>query len=124
MRRKYLSSLLLCATLLAGLNSCVTHSHSTRFNGVKGIRGEAVEYQTTSSYALHFLFAFGLFGDASKDNTINEFTKEASSRGGTRVRISETSSFTYWFIFPPLSFFIHPVQHTVSGDVEGTGASE
>ncbi|MFT4538068.1 MAG: hypothetical protein ACI841_002076 [Planctomycetota bacterium] len=104
--------------------SCSTHSHMTKFNGVNGLRGEPVEYQSTSTWALHFLFAFGVAGDASKGNTISEFTKEASARGGTRVRIAETSSSTYWWIFPPISFLLHPVQTTVNGDVEGSVAPE
>ncbi|MFT4647781.1 MAG: hypothetical protein ACI87O_003020 [Planctomycetota bacterium] len=110
--------------LLAFLPACVSHSHITKFNGVDGIRGEPIEYQTTTTSAFHFLFIFGLLGDASKDNTLDEFTKEASARGASRVRITQTSSSTYWYIFPPLSFFFHPVQHTVEGEVEGTGSGE
>ncbi len=115
---------LLALSLLAILPACVSHSHITKFNGVDGIRGEPVEYQTTTSYAFHFAFIFGLFGDASKENTIDQFTQEASARGATRVRITQTSSSTYWYIFPPISFFFHPVQQTVEGEVEGTGAGE
>jgi hypothetical protein len=115
---------LLVPFLLAFLPACVSHSHITKFNGVDGIRGEPIEYQTTTSSAFHFLFIFGLFGDASKDHTIDEFTKEASARGATRVRITQTSNSTYWYIFPPLSFIFHPVQQTVEGEVEGTGSGE
>lgn len=114
----------LAALATFALPACVTHSHATEFNGVPGVRGEPVEYQTTSSYALHFLFAFGIAGDASKSNTIDEFTREASARGATRTRITQTSSSTYWYIFPPLSFFVHPVVQTVEGTVEGTGGGE
>ena len=32
----------------------------------------------------------------------------------------EVSSSTYWYILPPISFFIHPVRTTVEGDLEGT----
>ena len=115
---------LLVPFLLAFLPACVTHSHITKFNGVDGIRGEPIEYQTTTSSSFHFLFIFGLFGDASKDHTIDAFTKEASARGATRMRITQTSSSTYWYIFPPLSFIFHPVQQTVEGEVEGTGSGE
>ncbi len=117
----------LALTLFAALPlfaSCTMHSHVTKFNGVNGLRGEPVEYHTTSKWAFHFLFAFSMLGDASKEATIDEFTKEASSRGGDRVRITQTSRTTYWYIFPPLSFLFHPVQTTVEGDVEGTGAPE
>ncbi|MEL6432084.1 MAG: hypothetical protein AAFU73_21910 [Planctomycetota bacterium] len=100
------------------LSSCTLHSVATDFNGVDGVRGVPVEYQTTSTWALNGLFVFPLIGNASKATVIDEFTKEAAARGASRQRIVQTSSLTYWFIFPPLSFFIHPVNTTVEGDVE------
>ena len=109
-------SLLLC--------SCVTHSHVDEFSGVRGIRGEPVEYQTTTSYAIHALFIFDLWGDASKSTTLEAFGEEAAQRGATRFRVAQTSSSTYWYIFPPFSFFVHPVVTSVEGDVEGTTAGE
>ncbi len=115
---------LLLPLLLAILPACVTHSHITKFNGVNGIRGEPIEYQTTTSYALHFAFLFGLLGDASKEGTMDEFTREASARGATRMRVTQTSSSTYWYIAFPLSLFFHPVRQTVEGEVEGTSAGE
>ena len=102
------------------LSSCSLHTHADKFNGVAGIRGEPVEYQQTNTWALHALWIFPLAGDASIENAVNEFSSEASKRGVTRINIEETSSLTYWFIFPPFSFFIHPVNATISGNVEGT----
>jgi hypothetical protein len=69
--------------------------------------------------ALHALWIFPLAGYASIENAVNEFSSEASKRGATLINIEETSSFTYWFIVPPFSFFIHPVNATISGNVEG-----
>ena len=110
------------ATLgLALLASCTTtHTHSVAYNGVPGIRGEPVEFQSTTRYALHLLFIFGVLGDASQDATVDAFTKEASGRGAKRVQITQYDSSTYWYIFPPISFFVHPVATTVYGEVEGT----
>lgn len=105
-------------------SSCVMHSHSPDFNGVMGIRGEPVEYQSTTAWSFNFLFIFSMIGDTSETATIDEFTKEASQRGGTRVSIQETSKSVYWYIFPPFSFFFHPVEYTVQGSVEGTVATE
>ncbi len=106
---------------LALFPACTTtHMHATDFSGVPGIRGEPVEFQRTTSYALNGLFVFPLIGNAQRDKTIGRFTEEASGRGATRVDIQNTSSFTYWFIFPPISFFIHPVVTNVEGSVEGT----
>lgn len=109
---------------LALLSSCTTHTHVTKFNGVNGLRGEPIEFQKTSKWSLNFLFLFGIVGDSSLESTVDAFTREASARSGTRVRISQTSSTTYWYIFPPLSFLFHPVVHTVEGDVEGGAAPE
>lgn len=113
---------ILFASLLLGLASActTTHSHSVAYNGVPGIRGEAVEFQSTTRYALHFLFIFGVVGDAGQDATVESFTEEASRRGAKRVQITQYQSETYWYIFPPLSFLIHPVATTVYGEVEGT----
>ena len=109
---------LLALVLSAVLGACVSHSTVTDFHGVNGMRGVPVEYQTTSSWALHGLFIFPLWGNATKKATIEAFTEEAASRGGSRTRITQTGGLTYWFIFPPISFFIHPVNTTVEGDVE------
>ena len=100
--------------------SCVSHSVATDLSGVDGIRGEPVEYQVTTTWSLHALFVFGLLGDSSSKNTVREFTKEASQRGATRVRITNSNSTTFWYIFPPLSFIFHPVRTIVQGDVEGS----
>ena len=112
---------LLLALFLAATTACTTtHTHSVEYNGVDGLRGEPVEYQSTTRYALHFLFIFGIVGDAGQDATVDAFTKEASSRGAKRVNIKQTETTTYWYVFPPLSFLIQPVSRTIYGEVEGT----
>lgn len=108
----------LCA--LVALTACVQHSHVTDLSGVDGLRGEPIEYQVTTSYALHFLFIFRMFGNAKHDVTVERFAAEAAERGATRLRIAQTSTSIYWYVFPPISFFIQPVVTTVEGDVEGT----
>ena len=55
---------------------------------------------------------------------MEDFSAEAANRGATRLHITETSNTTWWFILPPLSFFIHPVSSSVSGHVEGTSGFE
>jgi hypothetical protein len=105
-------------------SSCVTHTHATEFNGLAGIRGEPVEYQSTSTWSFNLLFIFSMIGDTSQEASIDAFTQEASQRGGKRVSLQETSKSVYWYIFPPISFFIHPVEYTVKGSVEGTVATD
>lgn len=103
---------------------CSFHSHADKFNDIVGMRGEPVEYQQTTTWALHALWIFPLIGDARIENAVNEFSSEASKRGATRTNIEETASFTYWFVFPPFSFFVHPVNTTVGGNVEGTAGKD
>ena len=102
------------------LSGCSFHTHADKFSGIAGINGEPVEYQQTNTWALHALWIFPIVGDASIENSVNEFSIEARKRRATRINIEETSSFTYWFVFPPFSFLIHPVNTTISGNVEGT----
>ncbi len=115
-------SLLFAASLpLAG---CVTHTHCTDTSGVPGVLGQPIEYQTSTSYALHGLFVFPLLGDGSLENAVKAFTAEASEHGAKHVDIAETSKLTLWFIFPPISFFIHPVITEVGGTVDGAMAQQ
>jgi len=111
-------SLALLVALLPLSAGCVSSTHATDYNGVPGLRGEPVEYQSTTVYSLNALFIFSLWGDTSLENTVRAFTKEASSRGAKRIDIKETKKTVYWYIFPPISFFIHPVAATVEGTVE------
>lgn len=112
------------AGLLAGIaplaGACVSHTHATDYNGVPGLRGEPVEHQATTSYSLNALWIFSLWGDTSLERVVGQFTREASTRGATRVHVTQTSKTVYWYVFPPISFFIHPVAATVEGMVEGT----
>lgn len=112
--------LLVILLALASAACTTTHTHSTQYNGVDGLRGEPVEYQSTTRYALHFLFIFGIVGDAGQDATVDAFTEEASSRGAKRINIKQSDTTTYWYVFPPLSFLIQPVSRTIYGEVEGT----
>lgn len=119
-RARPLVRCLLALVGVAPFVGCVTHTHCTDLSGVPGLRGEPVEYQTTTSYALHGLFVFPLLGDGTLETTMTEFTKEASGRGGKRVDVAETSKLTLWFILPPLSFFLHPVITEVGGSIEAS----
>jgi hypothetical protein len=106
------------SALVALTPACVSHSAATEFHGVAGVRGVPIEYQTTTSYAIHGLFVFPLLGDARKSSVVDAFAEEAAARGASRQRIAQTSSLTYWFILPPISFFVHPVVTSIEGDIE------
>jgi hypothetical protein len=117
-------SIFLALTLACLAPACVTHSHITNFSGVDGIRGEPIEFQITTSYSLHFLYVFGIVGDAGKESTVEEFTAEASERGATRVRLVVASTEVYWYLLLPFTVLVQPVVTTVAGEVEGTIVAE
>ena len=111
--------LLALPILLLTTSGCVFHSHLLDDHGVMGIRGEPIQYQTSTSISLRAVFLFDLIGDASTIGTAESFLEKAAEKGASRARIVNSSSTTYWLIFPPLSFFLHPVVTTVEGDIEG-----
>ena len=115
-KRPFLAALL----ALAPLGGCTTHSHCTAWSGVLDIRGVPAEYQQTTAYAIHALFVFPILGDASIEKAVREFSAEASARNAKRMTIEQTDKSYYWWIFPPISFFIQPVVTEVGGMVEGT----
>ena len=104
-------------------SGCTLHTHASDFSGVAGIRGEPIEYQVTTSWSLRGLYVFDLWGDASTESTIAEFTEEASQRGATRIDVTQSKTSVYWYMLPPISFFICPVATYVQGNVEGSAAT-
>ena len=120
-----LSRTALLTLLLAVLPACVFHSHTTDLSGVDGIRGEPIDYQVTTSYAIHLGFTWPILGDAPKTQTVEAFAAEASERGGKRMRVANTST-SYWLAIAyfPLSLIFTPTITTVQGDVEGSSITQ
>lgn len=115
-----LGKVLVVAALAGSLAGCTFHRHAEKYHGTLGPRGVSCEYQQTSVWALHFLWNLALIGDANVDGAVDKFTQEAARRGATRVEITQTDKFVYWFLFPPLTFVVHPVNTTIEGTVDGT----
>jgi hypothetical protein len=108
------------ALLFASLTGCVFHRHAEKYHGALGPRGVPCEYQQSSVWALHFVWNVALIGDANLESAVDQFTAEAARRGATRIDVTYTDKYVYWFLFPPLTFLVHPVDTTVEGTVEGT----
>lgn len=113
MRHIALISLVVFALAAAG---CSFTSKATNFNGLNDFDGNAVEHVSTTNIALNGLFVWPLWGDASLEETVSCFTEAAKEDGALKVRLVQSDSSTYWWIFPPISFFIHPVVTNVAGD--------
>ena len=97
-------------------SGCTMTDKAANFNGLTDIDGQKVGHQQTMNVAVNFLFTKPIWGNASIDQTVSDFTAAAKSDGG-KVRITNSDSSTYWYILPPLSFIVHPVVTNVAGDV-------
>ncbi len=98
-------------------SGCSSTKAARNFNGLPTTEGNAV-HLSTSNIALHPLFGTGagVAGDASLEKTVSDFTEAAKAEGASKVRIVQSSRRAWWFVFPPVSFFITPVTSNVAGD--------
>lgn len=106
-------SLVAVAVLSSG---CTMTDKAVRFNDLTDIDGQKVGHQQTTNIAVNLLFTKPIWGNASIDQTVCDFTAAAKSDGG-KVRITNSDSSTYWYILPPISFIVQPVVTNVAGDV-------
>ena len=110
-------SVLLMVALLV-FSGCSTTSQAKNFNGLTTPDGNAI-HLSTSNVALHLLFGTGkgIWGDASLEKTVSDFTEAAKAEGASKVRIVQSNRRAWWFVYPPISFFLTPVTSNVAGDV-------
>jgi hypothetical protein len=102
--------------VLGFLAGCSSTTTSTGFNGLSTPDGQAV-HLSTSNVALHLLIGKKpLSGNASLEQTVDDFTAAAKAQGATKVRIVQSSKRAWWFLFPPFTFIFTPVTSNVAGD--------
>ncbi len=111
----------LCLLLVLSMCiGCVSTNVGSNVNGLMDNDGDTFAHQETSIWALHWVFGAGdpIVEDASFENAVNEFTAAAKADGRTASRISGSATSNYWWIFPPFSFIITPINARVAGDVK------
>jgi hypothetical protein len=113
MRYSAMTILVLVMGVAAG---CSISSRATDFSGLKGLDGDKVTHINTRNYADHLFITKPLFGDATLQNTVKEFTEEAKKTGATKVRIVQSDEWTMWYLLPPLTLIFTPVTVDVAGD--------
>jgi hypothetical protein len=113
MRYSAMTILVLVMGVAAG---CSISSRATDFSGLKGLDGDKVTHINTRNYAVHLFITKPLFGDATLQNTVKEFTEEAKKTGATKVRIVQSDEWTMWYLLPPLTLIFTPVTVDVAGD--------
>ncbi len=116
MNRK-LSCVSLALLLVLG-SSCVLHDTATSMSELPSQNGKPVVHVNTTSIALHLLFTQPLVGNAQFDNTVKEMTTHLVASGAKNVRIVQSNSSSYWYLFFPFTLIITPVVTNVAADGE------
>ena len=102
--------------IMGAAAGCSISSKATDFSGLKGLDGDKVTHVNTRNYAVHAFITKPLFGDATLQNTVKNFTEEAKKTGATKVRIVQSNETTMWWLLPPLTLILTPVTVDVAGD--------
>ncbi len=110
----------LLALLLAfgmALSGCSTTKVAKDWNGVSSPDGKPLAHVSTSNMAIHLLLGKNpAWGNASLEQTVSDFTAAAKAQGASKVRIVQSNSTSWWFIFFPFSLLVTPVTSNVAGD--------
>lgn len=111
---KHFAALLAVVVALSG---CSSTKVAKDFNGLSSADGQPIAHLSTSNVALHLLIGKkALAGDASLPATVSDFTAAAKAHNASKVRIVQSSSRAWWFIFFPFSLVITPVTSNVAGE--------
>lgn len=112
---KFLAVMLASGVVLSG---CSTTKTAREWNGVASTEGAPLAHLSTSNMAVHLLLGKNpAWGNASLDKTVSDFTAAARAQGATKVRIVQSNSTSWWFLFFPFSLLVTPVTSNVAGDV-------
>jgi hypothetical protein len=111
------SRLSVSVILLAALSGCSSTTAAKDFNGLPTADGQPIGHLSTSNVAVHLLFGkTPIWGNASLEKTVSDFTAAAKSHNASQVNIVQSSQRKWWFIFPPFTFFVTPVTSNVAGE--------
>lgn len=99
------------------VSGCSSTKVANDLNGLSSPDGKVIAHLNTSNLALHLLVGKEpLAGDASLQKTVSDFTAAAKAQGAKEVRIVQSSSKAWWFVFFPFSLVFTPVTSNVAGE--------
>lgn len=103
--------------LLVVFAGCSSTTAAKDFSGLKTTEGSPAAHLSTSNVALHlFIGKKPLWGDASLEKTVADFTTAAKAEGASQVHIVQSSQRKWWFIFFPFTLLLTPVTSNVAGE--------
>lgn len=100
--------LALAATALT-LSACTFHANATTWHDRVDIDGQPVFVLSSTYYSCNTLGIVPVFGRFHIGDLIDESMRRIASEGGDRVRLVTADWNNYWYIVPPLSWFVSPV---------------
>ena len=96
---------------------CSSTTVADNFNGLSSPDGKPIAHLSTSNVAMHLLLGKKpVWGDASLEKTVSDFTEAAKAQNATKVRIVQSSRTNWWFLFFPFTLFFTPVTSNVAGE--------
>lgn len=107
---------ILATVLLVAFAGCGSTTNATDFSGLSTPAGNVIGHMSTSNMAVHILGKDPVWGDASLETTVADFTSAAKAAGASKVRIVQSKCMKLWFIFFPFSILVTPVLSNVAGD--------
>ena len=105
---------LLIAVLV--FSGCGSTSQARNFNGLPTADGKAISHLSSSNIAIHILGTKPVWGDATLEKTVADFTAEAKAAGASKVNIVQSTQMKWWFLFFPFTLVVTPVTSNVAGD--------
>lgn len=116
---KHSSILKVMAIVIASIHlvGCSTTGKATDFNGLSSPDGQPVAHLSTTNYAVHLLMGKNpLWGDATLQKTMSDFTASVKAQNVSKVRIVQSSSRSLWYLFFPITAIVTPVITNVAGE--------
>lgn len=117
MKRSRTEKLLCLIVAVMFLTGCSTTTIARDFSGVSTPDGKAIGHVSTNNVGLHLLMGKKpLWGDASLEKTVTDFTLAARAENASKVRIVQSKRTAWWFLFFPFTLVFTPVTTNVAGD--------
>lgn len=119
--RKTFSSQTMAAMLalifLTVTTGCSSTTAAKDLNGLSSPDGQVIGHLSTSNVAVHLLVGKKpLWGNASLEQTVSDFTAAAKAQNASKVRIVQSSKRAWWFLLFPFTLLLTPVTSNVAGE--------
>ena len=110
------SALVLTLGLIIMIANGCAFTKVADYNNLAPYGGKKAVQVHQTNIDLTLLFKNPLIGDASLQTTLDQAADAAKAAGATELRTFQAKSTTLWYVFPPVSFVVHPKITTIGAD--------